>query len=213
LTIYLLYVIFGPSVNRQTGFLLPCSAVKGGATTAEGAVLCAQTEVNVTVDQARAWFLSLRDHPERYRFATHDGVTFVAGDFGQAGARFQTRERFFANVFARCTWTLRFQVAEVAETAFRFCLLKPAWAGVWGAFILNELGAASVSLRLEIGAATRLGKWLLRWQPVRTAVRRQIAGEVAHIKASMEALYGREGEGRDGKEGRSEIIALSGQSA
>jgi hypothetical protein len=187
------------------GFLLQCSAVKGGATTAGAAVLCAQTDVNVTVAQARAWFLSLQDHPERYRFATHDGVAFVEGNFGQAGARFQTRERLFANVFARCTWTLHFQVEEVAETAFRFRLLRPSWAGVWGAFVLNEVDAASVrtsslSLRLEIGAATRLGQWLLRLYPVRTAVRRQIAGEVAHIKASMEALYGSEGKGWEGGE-------------
>ena len=193
MTIYLLYVIFGPSVNRQTGFLLPCGAVKGGATTAEGAVLCAQTDVDVTVAQARAWFLSLRDHPERYRFATHDGVTFVEGDFGQAGACFQTRERFYG-----FKWTLHFQVEEVTETAFRFRLLRPSWAGVWGAFVLNELGAASISLRLEVGAATRLGRWLLRLPPVAVAVRRQIASEVAHIKASMEALYGREGRGGEG---------------
>ena len=48
----------------------------------------AQAEVGVSLAQAQQWFLSLKDYPQRYRFATHEGVTFVAGDFGEVGARF-----------------------------------------------------------------------------------------------------------------------------
>ena len=42
-------------------------------------------------------------------------------------------------------------------------------------------------LSLDVGGTSRVGAWMLRLPPVRGAVRRQIRGEVEHIKASMEA--------------------------
>ena len=54
-----------------------------------------EREVNVSVDRARDWFLSLEEHPERYRFATHEGIEFAGGNFGDVGARFRTREKFY----------------------------------------------------------------------------------------------------------------------
>jgi hypothetical protein len=146
-------------------------------------VISAQTAINVTTSRARAWFLSLKDHPERYRFATHEGFRFVQGDFAQVGARFATRERFYG-----LRLELLFELTGVEETTFRFRLIRPAWLHVWGAFIVQELTPESTSLRLDIGATSRLGQLLLRFSPLAAAIRRQIAQEVTHIKVSMEGV-------------------------
>jgi hypothetical protein len=148
------------------------------------AVISAQTTINVTVAQARDWFLALKDHPERYCFATHEGFQFVEGNFGQVGARFKTREKFYL-----LKLELLFELTEVNETKFRFQLIRPAWLHVWGAFIVGELTPESISLRLDIGSTTQFGGILLKFYPLTTAIRRQITGEVAHIKASMETIF------------------------
>ena len=149
------------------------------------ALISAQTRVGVSVAQARDWFLALKDHPERYRFATHEGFQFVQGNFGQVGARFKTREKFF---FLRLE--LLFELTEVTETAFRFRLIRPGWLHVWCAFVVQEMSPDSISLRLDIGSSTETGARLLRFFPVRAAIRRQITSEVTHIKSSMETVYG-----------------------
>jgi hypothetical protein len=145
--------------------------------------ISAESVVNVPAGQARAWFLSLKDHPERYRFRTHEGFEFVRGDFGEIGAHFKTRERFY---FLRAE--LLFELIEVRETSFRFKLIKPAWTDVWGVFSMQASGPEAVVLRLEIGSDNRWGRWWLKTPLVASAIGKQIAGEVAHIKESMESL-------------------------
>lgn len=144
--------------------------------------------VHVSSWQARDWFLSLKDHPERYRFATHDGIAFVQGNFGEVGARFKTREKFYC-----LKLNLLFELIEISGNSFRFRLARPAWLSIWGAFEVRESSQRSVILRLEIGATDRWGRWGLRLWPVAAAIRRQITQEVAHIKASMEAYACAEG--------------------
>jgi hypothetical protein len=145
--------------------------------------ISAQTVVNVSVSQAQDWFLSLKDHPERYRFATHAGFEFVQGNFGDVRARFKTREKFY---FLK--QELLFELVEVDEASFRFRLLSPSWLHVWGAFIVQELSLKSIALRLEIGSTTQYGQLWLRFYPLAAAIRRQITQEVTHIKASMEEV-------------------------
>jgi hypothetical protein len=145
-------------------------------------IISVQQVVDVPVDQARAWFLSLMDHPERYRLATHDGIEFVEGDFGDVGSRFTTRERFY---FLKLT--LLFELVEVSETSFSFRLIRPAWFQVWGAFRLHQLSSESISLRLEIGSTTQSGQSWLEFYPLAAAIRQQITREVVHIKSSMES--------------------------
>ncbi len=42
-----------------------------------------ERSIKVSPAQARAWFLSLADHPERYRFDTHKGFSFNQGRIGE----------------------------------------------------------------------------------------------------------------------------------
>jgi hypothetical protein len=146
-------------------------------------IISAEREVNVSVNQARDWFFALKDHPDRYRFETHLGIEFIRGDFGQVGSRFKTRERFYVLEI-----DLHFELAGVDERSFRFRLVSLPWAGIWGAFRVEELGPHTVMLCLEIGSTRPVGRALLRFYPVETAIRRQITREVAHIAASMEAI-------------------------
>jgi len=146
-------------------------------------VISAEREVDVSVGQAREWFLSLQEHPERYRFATHEGIEFAGGNFGDVGARFRTREKFY---FFKLD--LLFELIDVDEGSFRFRLIRPAWMDVWGMFSVRESGSGKVILRLEIGSDTRRGQRWLRFSPVAAAIRRQITGEVGHIKESMETV-------------------------
>ena len=151
----------------------------------ESAVIKAEATLDVRIAQARQWFMELETFPERYQFKTHAGFAFVQGNFGEIGARFQTWEQFYG-----LKLTLRFDLTEVGDRHFRFRLIRPALP-VWGAFVIEEAPDDSTNLSLEIGGTTRPGTWLL-WLPlVRDAVRKQICGEVEHIKASMEAIYPR----------------------
>jgi hypothetical protein len=145
------------------------------------AILSAQTVVDVSVRQARDWFLSLEERPERYQFDTHEGFEFVEGGFGEVGARFKTRERFF---FLKLE--LLFELTEMGESEFRFRLIRPGSLGVWGRFGIDADGEGSAVLSLSIGSESGLGQLMLRSSPVATAVGRQINAEVKHIKASME---------------------------
>lgn len=145
-------------------------------------ILGAQARVRVPLEEARDWFLSLKEHPERYEFDTHEGFKFVQGSFGEVGARFRTREKF---LFVRIE--LLFELTAIRESAFRFRLVRP-FSGVWGRFDLEEMGDGETSLSLVVGSETRGGQLLLSCYPVAAVVHRQIQREVSHIKASMESV-------------------------
>jgi len=147
-------------------------------------VLRAQADVNVTVEQARNWFLSLKGHPERYQFDTHEGFQFVEGGFGEIGARFKTREHFL--IFKL---ELLFELTEVRESAFWFRLIRPVSMGIWGRFDIGDGGERGARLSLDIGSDTRAGQLMLRCYPVAVLVHRQIHREVSHIKRSMERTF------------------------
>jgi hypothetical protein len=148
------------------------------------ASLSAQAVVGVSTEQARDWFLSLREHPERYEFDTHEGFKFVEGSFGEVGGQFKTRERFFG-----LKLELLFELTEVGESEFWFRLAGPGSMGVWGSFDISRDGEGRTLLTLAVGSETRLGQLMLRCFPVATAVHRQIHREMAHIKTSMERVY------------------------
>jgi hypothetical protein len=152
----------------------------------ESGIITAQETVCVSIAQARQWFMELEAHPERYRFETHAGFAFDGDSgrgFGEVGARFETRERFYG-----LPLVLRFELTAVGDAHFRFRLIRPALP-VWGAFVLDEAGSGTTSLRLTIGGTSWLGKWLLRLPLIRSAVWRQIRGEVEHIAESMAVFY------------------------
>jgi len=147
-------------------------------------VLIAETLVNVPVDFARAWFLALADHPERYAFESHAGFVFTQGTFGEPGARFQTAEQFAGFV----KLVLKFELAEVEDHRFVFSLLSPT-RDVWGYFELEPASQNTTHLRLALGSDRSFQRRLLWLSPVRGAVQHQIEGEVAHISKSMTSLY------------------------
>jgi hypothetical protein len=149
-------------------------------------VIKAEATVNVSIAQARQWFMELGTHPERYQFETHAGFAFTQGGFGEIGARFQTQEQFYG-----LKLTLRFELTEVGDRHFRFRLIRPALP-VWGTFVIEEAPGDNTNLSLAIGGTSRLGAWFLRFPLVRGAVQRQIRREVEHIKASMEVIYSRQ---------------------
>ena len=148
----------------------------------ESGIITAQKTVRVSIAQARQWFLELEAHPERYRFETHAGFAFDEGSgrgFGEVGARFETRERFYG-----LPLVLRFELTAVNDDHFRFRLIRPALP-VWGAFVLDEADSDTTDLYLTIGGTSWLGALLLRLPLIQSAVRRQIRGEVEHIAESM----------------------------
>ena len=149
----------------------------------EPPVLQAAARVGVSLQQARAWFLSLANHPERYQFDSHAGFTFTKGRFGEPGARFHTTERFYG-----LSVTLKFELTEVAKDRFTFRLLAPV-RGIWGCFDLAPAGSEMTRLVLAIGSDRRLNRWFLKLPLTRGAVHQQINREVEHIKQSMESLY------------------------
>jgi len=83
---------------------------------------------------------------------------------------------------------LRFELIEVDESRFGFRLIRPALP-IWGAFDLSALGPDRTEVSLTVGGKTAFGRRLLRFSPVRHAIKHQIGAEVAHIASSMEALF------------------------
>ncbi|MBN1248007.1 MAG: hypothetical protein JXC32_10145 [Anaerolineae bacterium] len=145
--------------------------------------IAARIRIDVSPAQARAWFLALGDHPERYRFGSHDGFTFTRGSFGTVGACFETQERFG---FIRLT--LRFELTRVTSQQFSFLLRHPI-SSIYGRFAIEPASEHSTQLELAVGSPY-LGKRLLLHLPiVHGAIRYQIQQEVDHIRQSMEALY------------------------
>jgi hypothetical protein len=145
-------------------------------------VLKAETTIDVPINEARAWFLSLNRHPERYQFESHKGFTFTEGEFGEPGARFQTEELFHGIKI-----TLKFKLTEVAERRFTFVLQSPI-KGIWGYFELETLGETRTRLLLAIGSDSKARRMMLKAPLIRSAVQQQIQSEVDHIKTSMESL-------------------------
>ena len=141
----------------------------------------AETAVNVSVAQARQWFLELETHPERYQFETHAGFAFSQGNFGEIGARFQTWEQFHGLKI-----NLHFELTAASDHHFQFRLLRPPLP-IWGAFFIEKTSDNTTNLRLEVGGTTALGQCLLQLPLVQKTIQRQIQSEVEHIKASMEA--------------------------
>ena len=143
----------------------------------------AEARIGVSPLQAKAWFLSLADHPERYQFDSHAGFTFTEGQFGEPGARFQTTERFYG-----LSVTLKFVLTDVAEERFTFHLVAPV-KGIWGYFEMKPAGSGTTWLTLAIGSDRRLNRWFLKLPLIGGAVQQQIEREVGHIQQSMETLY------------------------
>jgi len=144
-------------------------------------ILRAEALVDVSLEEARRWFMSLQDHPDLYRFDTHDGFQFVDGSFGEVGALFRTRERFLG-----LDLKLLFELTEVGESAFAFRLAHPRSLGIWGRFSIGVANGDRSQLSLDVGSAAVLGRLVLQVPPVAKPVGRQIEREVAHVKASME---------------------------
>jgi len=137
--------------------------------------------LEVSAAQARNWFLSLEQHPEQYQFDTHGGFIFLRGGFGEVGAHFQTRERFFG-----IPLTLVFELTAVEELGFCFRLIRPPLP-IWGRFGLEPAESGATLLTLAIGGGTQLGRWLVECPGVRQAIRQQIQREVDHIARSMQS--------------------------
>ncbi len=149
---------------------------------ARSAVLEASAELEATPEQVRRWFLSLKEHPDRYESETHAGFVFTEGSFGEPGARFETREQL-----AGMSVRLRFELTAVEEKRFAFRLLRPPLA-VWGAFEIERTGVGDSLLSLLIGGKNRCAERILRLPLVRSAVQQQIQREVSHIRSSVERL-------------------------
>jgi hypothetical protein len=145
----------------------------------EQPIITARAEVAVGIDQARRWFLALEEHPERYQFDTHAGFRFTQGNFGQAGARFETEEWFLG-----LKLTLRFELTEVDDEQVRFRVLRPS-VPVWGAFVLERVSEDVTCIHLDVGGTRSAGAFFLRLPGVRGAVQRQIQSEVEHIRDSI----------------------------
>jgi len=137
----------------------------------------------VTLEQARQWFLDLEEHPERYRFDSHAGFSFLDGGFAQVGARFSTVERFYGVVVE-----LQYVLTDVSTDRFRFRLIRPPFP-VWGEFSLHQTAPGRTTIELVLGGTNRLGAGFLRLPLVRGAIAQQIHKEVSHIKESMESAY------------------------
>jgi hypothetical protein len=150
---------------------------------ARSAQISAEALVHTSISQARAWFIELEAHPERYAFETHAGFRFTQGGFGQVGARFETSERFLGLQIR-----LSFELAAISEQDFSFRLRRPPLP-VWGLFSIVPVVAETVRLSLHVGGTTPLGRWILANPLLKSAVRRQIGGEVQNIKQSMETEY------------------------
>jgi len=151
----------------------------------ETPILAAHAVVDAPPKQAREWFLSLKERPERYQFDTHQGFEFVEGGFGEIGAQFKTREEF---LFLKLE--LLFELTAVRESGFSFRPIHPVSMGIWGRFRSEEVGEARTRLSLEIGSDRCAGRMMLRFFPVARAIQRQISNEVSHIKTSIERMPG-----------------------
>ena len=144
-------------------------------------ILTAETDVHVDVDTARQWFLGLKEHPERYAFASHKGFYFIEGDFGEVGARFYTLERF-RGIETKLTFTL----TEITSDSFTFVLNSPI-RNIKGKFTLTERERGLTTIGITVFGRTKRIERLFTLKPLSQAVQKQISGEVQNIKISMES--------------------------
>ena len=149
----------------------------------EHVLLEARTAVSIGADLVRQWFEELETFPERYQFETHAGFVFTSGTFAQVGACFRTREQFYGVPIV-----LHFELTEVSEYQFTFRLIRPALP-VWGAFLIQQEADDTTVLSLVVGETARQAAWFLRVPFIRAAVERQICGEIANIKSSIESTF------------------------
>lgn len=140
----------------------------------------AQTVINAPIERVRGWFLTLSDHPERYRFESHEGFVFTRGAFGEIGSEFYTREKFFGIMIK-----LRFRISDVKKDVFTLSCLPPL-KGSWCRFALAAESPEHTCLTLDVNTERRLHAILLNLPGLRNAIQRQINAEVQHIKASIE---------------------------
>jgi len=142
--------------------------------------ICAEKRLDVSLAQARDWFLGLEAHPEWYTFETHSGFVFTSGSFAEPGARFQTQERFFG-----VPLTLGFELTSVERSSFGFRLINPPLP-VTGSFIVESQSDSKATLTLAIDGSSRMGSFVLHCPIVKHAVRQQIQREVDHIARGMQ---------------------------
>ena len=145
-------------------------------------LLTAKTDVNVNIEDVRHWFLGLKEHPEHYTFASHEGFYFTEGDFGEVGARFYTKERF-SGILAK----LSFSLTKVTDNSFTFELTKPI-RNVQGEYTLTERERDITTVSLSVFARTRQILRLFKIKPFSQAVENQINREVQHIKTKIEYI-------------------------
>jgi hypothetical protein len=145
-------------------------------------VMTAKADIHVDINRARSWFLNLKDHPERYAFDSHEGFTFIDGDFGEVGAQFYTIEHF-RGIRTKLTFT----ITEVTPSSFIFEVTKPL-RKIKGEFKLLELADDMTEITLSVFAPNNIIKRLFDVKPFYQAVYSQISGEVQHIKTSMENI-------------------------
>jgi hypothetical protein len=84
--------------------------------------------------------------------------------------------------------TLRFELTGLDEDSFSFRLVQPPLP-VWGAFVIGQAPDGTAELALQVGEDAPWAAWFLRLPLVRSAVQRQISGEIAHIKSSIERAF------------------------
>lgn len=143
-------------------------------------MMSAYTDVEVSIDDAIQWFLSLKDNPEHYTFATHQGFYFIEGDFGKTGALFYTKERFYGILLK-----LTFRLTQITPTSFTFDLVKPVH-GIKGKYALERRSDTITTITLSVYAQSNTARQLFKLRPFYIAIKNQISGEVQHVKRSME---------------------------
>ena len=143
-------------------------------------LLTAETDVHVNIDNVRQWFMGLKEHPEQYTFASHEGFFFTEGDFGEVGARFYTKERF-SGLLAKLTFSL----TEVTANSFTFELIKPL-RNIKGQYALAQREQNITTVTLSVYARTKNIIRLFDIKPFSQAVKNQINREVQHIKTKIE---------------------------
>ena len=143
-------------------------------------LLQAETVIETDMKHLVQWFMDLKDHPENYAFASHQGFFFTSGDFGEVGARFYTLERFHG-----LPLKLSFQLSGISDTSFTFDLLKPL-SHIQGAFAMHAQSPQETRLTLSVSTNSDFVRQLFKLPLLRSAIQNQIDAEVRHIKSRVE---------------------------
>lgn len=139
--------------------------------------------------QVVAWFKTLKDNLDQYRFSSHQGVRVVSGSLDRPGGMFETKERFGGLL----PIGLRFQITQVKANSFTFRLIKPLKSlRIYGQFVVRPVAARQTRLTLRIfvkrpqSLIVKTGQTLMFTWLVRQAIKQQIQAEVAFIRKSIE---------------------------